>query len=101
MILFLSRVSAASIGVDEDEDDDDLNDDGDDSFGEDGDDEMMDGGSELTTQLAAAGWQHGVVFCFVFTFHFISREVPSFLLLFIIIYNNFPSPPHAHGAPPI
>ena len=73
LFLFYSRVSATSIGVDEDDDDDDLNEDGDDSFGEDGDDEMMDGGSELTTQLAAAGWQHGVVFCFVFTFHF-SRE---------------------------
>ena len=46
-----------------------MNDDCDDSFGEDGDDDMMDGGSELTTQLAAAGWQHGVVFCFVFTFY--------------------------------
>ena len=63
------RVSAASIGVEDDDDDDDMNDDCDDSFGEDGDDEMMDGGSELTTQLAAAGWQHGVVFCFVLTFY--------------------------------
>ena len=42
-----------------------MNDDGDDSFGEDGDEDMMGDGSEITTQLAAAGWQHGVTFCFV------------------------------------
>ena len=66
----LYRVSAASIGVDEEDDDDDMADDGDDSFGEDGDDEMLSGGSELTTQLAAAGWQHGVEFCFVLLFNF-------------------------------
>merc|ERR550517_590330 len=55
--MIVNRVST----VEDDEDDDDMNDDCDDSFGEDGDDEMMDGGSELTTQLAAAGWQHGPV----------------------------------------
>merc|ERR1719270_3340240 len=38
-----------------------MNDDGGDSFDEDGDDEMLGGGSELATQLAAAGWQHGPV----------------------------------------
>merc|ERR1719480_422828 len=38
-----------------------MNDDGDDSFGEDGDEDMMGDGSEITTQLAAAGWQHGPV----------------------------------------
>ena len=59
-----------------------MNDDCDDSFGEDGDDEMMDGGSELTTQLAAAGWQHGVVFCFVLFLHFIIREVPRFMFYY-------------------
>lgn len=42
-----------------------MDDDGDDSFGEDGDDDLMGDGSEITTQLAAAGWQHGVTFCFV------------------------------------
>ena len=56
--------------MDEEDEDDDMNDDGDDSFGEDGDDEMLSGGSELTTQLAAAGWQHGVKFCFVLYFNF-------------------------------
>merc|ERR1719431_157764 len=44
--------------MDEDEDDDDMGDEGDDSFGE--DDEMM-GVSDVTSQLAAAGWQHGPV----------------------------------------
>ena len=42
-----------------------MDDDGDDSFGEDGDEDLMGDGSEITTQLAAAGWQHGVTFCFV------------------------------------
>jgi len=44
--------------MDEDEDDDDMGDEGDDSFGE--DDEMM-GVSDVTSQLAAAGWRHGPV----------------------------------------
>ena len=48
--------------MDEEDDDDDMVDEGDDSFGE--DDEMM-GVSDVTSQLAAAGWQHGVKFCFV------------------------------------
>ena len=47
-------------GMEEDEEDDDMDDGGDDSdFGE--DDEMM-GVSDVTSQLAAAGWQHGVEF---------------------------------------
>ena len=50
--------------MDEDDDDDDMGDEGDDSFGE--DDEMM-GVSDVTSQLAAAGWRHGVKFCFVCT----------------------------------
>merc|ERR1719336_3392022 len=59
--ILVNRVASQSIGVDDDEEDDDMNDDGDDSFGEDGDEDMMGDGSEITTQLAAAGWQHGPV----------------------------------------
>jgi len=44
--------------MEEEEDDEDMGDDGDDSFGE--DDEMM-GVSDVTSQLAAAGWRHGPV----------------------------------------
>ena len=57
------RVTANAL--DDEEDDDGMDDDGDDSFGEDGDEDLMGDGSEITTQLAAAGWQHGVTFCFV------------------------------------
>ena len=55
------------VGVDDDEDDDDMGDDGDDSFGE--DDEMI-GVSDVTSQLAAAGWQNGVMFLFCFYIYF-------------------------------
>lgn len=50
--------------MDEDDEDEDMDDGGDDSFGE--DDDMI-GVSDVTNQLAAAGWQHGVKFCFVNT----------------------------------
>ena len=48
--------------MDEDDEDEDMDDGGDDSFGE--EDDMI-GVSDVTNQLAAAGWQHGVKFCFV------------------------------------
>ena len=51
-------------GMDEDDEDEDMDDGGEDSFGE---DEDMIGVSDVTNQLAAAGWQHGVNFCFVNT----------------------------------
>ena len=50
--------------MDEDDEDEDMDDGGEDSFGE---DEDMIGVSDVTNQLAAAGWQHGVKFCFVNT----------------------------------
>ena len=50
--------------VEEEDEEDNMADDDEDSFGE--DDEMM-GVSDVTSQLAAAGWRHGVKFCFVFT----------------------------------
>ena len=50
--------------MDEDDEDEDMDDGGEDSFGE---DEDMIGVSDVTNQLAAAGWQHGVNFCFVNT----------------------------------
>ena len=50
--------------MEEDDEDEDMDDGGDDSFGE--DDDMI-GVSDVTNQLAAAGWQHGVKFCFVNT----------------------------------
>ena len=62
-----------------------MNDDGDDSFGEDEDD-MLGGGSELTTQLAAAGWQHGVVFLFCFKNLFLAS--PGFVQLLQGIKKN-------------
>jgi hypothetical protein len=48
--------------MEDDEDDDDMDDGGDDSFDE--NDDMI-GVNDVTSQLAAAGWQHGVKFCFV------------------------------------
>ena len=61
-----------------------MNDDGDDSFGEDGDEDMMGDGSEITTQLAAAGWQHGVMFCFVlFSIFILYLEIGSDLIPYI------------------
>ena len=50
--------------MDEDDEDEDMDEGGEDSFGE---DEDMIGVSDVTNQLAAAGWQHGVKFCFVNT----------------------------------
>ena len=60
--------------MDEDDEDEDMDDGGDDSFGE--EDDMI-GVSDVTNQLAAAGWQHGVKFCFV-------------------KYITFPPPSHPH-----
>ena len=62
--VLVNRVTATNIGIDEDEDDEDMAEEGDFSDDE-GDEDMLEGGSELTTQLAAAGWQHGVMFCLV------------------------------------
>ena len=44
-------------GMEDEDEDDDMDDGGEDSFGE---DEDMLGCSDVTSQLAAAGWQHGV-----------------------------------------
>merc|ERR1719330_2205269 len=51
--ILVNRVTANAL--DDEEDDDGMDDDGDDSFGEDGDEDLMGDGSEITTQLAAAG----------------------------------------------
>ena len=44
-------------GMEEEEDEEEMEDGGEDSFGE--EDDML-GVSDVTSQLAAAGWQHGV-----------------------------------------
>ena len=60
--------------MDEDDEDEDMDDGGDDSFGE--DDDMI-GVSDVTNQLAAAGWQHGVKFCFVNTLLLLPTNQPT------------------------
>ena len=63
-------------GMDEDDEDEDMDDGGDDSFGE--DDDMI-GVSDVTNQLAAAGWQHGVKFCFVNTLLLLPTNTQIFM----------------------
>ena len=62
--------------MEEDDEDEDMDDGGDDSFGE--DDDMI-GVSDVTNQLAAAGWQHGVKFCFVNTLLIYPPSQPTIL----------------------
>ena len=71
-----SRVPSHHMTMDDDDDDDDDDvDDQNDSFGE---DDMMVGGvhDDVTSQLAAAGWRHGVHrFVFVLYIKFTKRSV--------------------------
>ena len=60
--VLVNRIPANSIGIDDEEEDDEMNEEGEFSEEEEDETEMLEGGgSELTTQLAAAGWTHGVI----------------------------------------
>ena len=66
-----------------------MEEDGGESYGEDEDNEEMLGVNDVTSQLAAAGWQHGVHLFFIFLFYFLLYCTPV-LRRWLLLYKAEP-----------